>query len=133
MECGREAADTRSVRQLLLVGTSCPGRKRLALFTLIQLAGLQIRQRRLVHFDAVVFDGLLQGFDLFVEFLDVIQHVIDRVGNRIRHVGCHAVGIETDFAGDGSPLLFFLLPVRIHHVSGNTHDRGSRRHAAQDD
>lgn len=92
---------------------------------------LQFRQRRFGNADALLLECAFKRFDLFVQRLDMIEHVIDGMSDRIRHIRRQAISIEAQFAGNGLPARFLGLPIGTDHMSRNSDYRGPRRDVLQ--
>ncbi|EAA20314.1 hypothetical protein [Plasmodium yoelii yoelii] len=99
----------------------------------VELAVVQIGQRGFFQVDSSFPQHFLELRDLLVQCLDMVEHVIDGVGDGVRHVRRHAVGVEAESAGDGQALRFLRPAIRIDDVARNADHRGACGDGAQHD
>ena len=78
--------------------------------------------------DTGVTQDFLHFVQLLIEMVNMIQHQIDGIGDRVRHIGGRAVSIETDFLRHRIPPRLILLSFGIDNVRWNADHRDAGRH-----
>src|SRR3569832_947774 len=106
-------------------------RRHLLLLRTANIALVYLGQRCVLKLEPGLFEGLAQSLHLGIHRVDVVQQLVEGVGDGIGHVLRRAVGIEADLLGEGPAAVLRLVARRLialHHAPRHAHHRGTRRH-----